>query len=105
MKLLFHKLLLLFLLGIFVQSCSKNEELLVVNVAKEFEIKLLESLSSADNRFELILTTLRNQSCINAEISLTNSFTADRIRVRIDGTLADSNVGISIINNHEKIKV
>lgn len=80
-----HKLFIYLLLGLALGSCSKNEELLVVNVAKEFDIKLLETLSPENNKFDLIITTLSDHSCLNAEISFSNSFTVGKIGVQIDG--------------------
>jgi hypothetical protein len=85
MKITLHKILILLLLGLFLQSCGKNEELLVINVAKEFEIQLLEKLSPENNEFELIITTLNSQSCINAEIAYSDNQTADKVGIRIDG--------------------
>ena len=85
MKSNISKIICSLFLTIAILSCSKNGDLLVINVEKEFDIHLVERLGSSDNEFELIITTIHNQECENAAITYSKDQNSSNIGIRING--------------------
>ena len=68
---------------LFLTSCKKEDPVVVINVADEFNVNLIEFLTPDENQLALQLTTIENQPCQNTEIFSTIAILPNSVKIAI----------------------
>lgn len=72
---MYQKILFSCLLFIFVFGCKKdNQTNVIVDIEDDFYIDMFEDISNGERRFQLDITTIKDQSCINYQIDFDLDF-------------------------------
>ncbi len=65
---MYQKILVACLLLLFISACNKGDQTVIVNIEDDFYIDMFENISNGEQRFQIDISTILDQSCTNYQI-------------------------------------